>query len=76
MRLTSWSVSDFTFTVETSQALLANTSQNEWVVESGCIHHMAKDGSLFSSFDNDVEKQIFMVDDFAVNIVSHGCVAC
>ena len=70
--LTSRLTDDFTFNIGTSQVLLAHNSQNESVVDSSCTHHMAKDGSLFSSFDNGIENHIFVVDDFALNITGHG----
>lgn len=37
---------------------------------------MDKDGSLFSSLDNVVEKKIFVADDFALNITDHGDIVC
>lgn len=73
---TSRSVDDFIFNVGTSQALLAQTSMNEWVVDSSCTHHMDKDGSLLSPFDNVVENKIFVAGNFALNIVGHGDIAC
>ena len=56
--------------------LLDQTSQNEWVVNSGCTHHMAKDDSLFSSLDTTIEKKIYVVDGFSLGIVGHGDFAC
>jgi hypothetical protein len=50
--------------------------QNEWVVDSGCTHHMAKDASLFTSLDKVVERKIYVVDDFSLDIVGHGDVPC
>ena len=76
MHCTSGSTDDFTSNVITSQALLDQTSQNEWVVDSSCTHHMAKDTSFFSSPDFALEKEIFVADDFALDIVGHGDVAC
>ena len=35
-----------------------------------------EDGSLFSSFDNVVEENIFVVYDFTFNIVGHGDIIC
>ena len=72
VRSTRWLANDFTFSVGNSQALLAQTSHNEWVVDFGCTHHMAKDRSLLSSFDNVVERNIFVGYDFALNIADHG----
>jgi hypothetical protein len=40
------STDNFTFQVRTSQALLLTPHKNEWVVDFGCTHHMAKDASL------------------------------
>lgn len=37
---------------------------------------MAKYVSLFSSFDTTKKMKIFMVDNFALDIVGHGDVAC
>ena len=70
--LTSWSTNDFTFNVGTSQALLAQTSQNEWVVDSCYTYHMSKYGYLFYSYDNTIEKNIVVANNFALNIVDHG----
>jgi hypothetical protein len=50
--------------------------QNEWVVDSGCTHHMAKDASLFTSLDKVVEWKIYVVDEFSLDIVGHGDVPC
>ena len=33
---------------------------------------MAKDASLFSSLDTTTENKIYLVDDFALDIVGHG----
>jgi len=37
----------YTFYIITSKELHGNTSKSEWIVDSSCIHHMAKDASLF-----------------------------
>ena len=66
----------FTFTTGTSQALLAQTSQNERVVNSGCTHHMAKDASLFSSLNVSTKNNIYVVNEFALDIVGHGDITC
>jgi hypothetical protein len=66
---------EFTFNVITSQALLAQTSHNEWVVNSDCTHDMAKDASMFSSLDI-ATKKIYVADDIALDIVGHGDVTC
>ena len=58
------------------QALLAQTPQNERVVDFGFTHHMAKDASLFSSLDTTSEKKIYVAHDFALNINGHGDVTC
>ena len=55
-----------------SQVLLASTSKNEWVSDSGCTHHIAKDASLLSSLDVAAENKIYVVDDFALDIVGCG----
>ena len=69
---TTRSADNFNFNVRISKALLAMTSHNEWVFDYGCTYHMAKDSSLFSSFDIVVEKQIFVANDLALNISGHG----
>lgn len=51
---------------------LDHTSQNEWVVDHACTHHMTKDPSLFSSMEFAIENKNFVVDDFTLNIDSHG----
>ena len=58
MQSTSQSVDNFTFLVGTSQALHAHTSQNEWVVDSSCTHHMVRDASMFSSLGKATEHNI------------------
>ena len=69
-------VDNFIFQVGTSQALLSHSAQNEWVVGSGCTHHMAKDASLFISLDEANERKIYVVDDFSLNIVGEVDVPC
>jgi hypothetical protein len=49
---------NYMFVVSSSQALHAHTSQNEWIVNSGCTHHMAKDVSLFSSLSEATKKNL------------------
>jgi hypothetical protein len=60
---------NFTFQVKTFQALLSHSAQNEWVVDYGCTHLMDKDVSLFTSLDEAKERNIYVVDDFSLNIV-------
>jgi hypothetical protein len=67
---------NFTFQVRTSQALLSHSAQNEWVVDSGCTHHMAKDASLFTWLDEAKERKIYVVDDFSLDVVGQGDVTC
>ena len=66
------STDNFTSQVGTSQALLTHTSQHEWVVDFGHAHHMAKDASLLSYLDKFFERNIYVVDDFVLDIVGHG----
>ena len=73
---TSRSTDKFTFNVETSQALLDHNSQNEWVVDVGFTHHLAKDASVFSSSDIVAEKKTYVVDDFSLDLIDHGDVTC
>ena len=61
---TSQSTNAFTFNVRTSQPLHVHTLKNEWVGDSSSTHHMVKDASLFSSLDMDIEKKIYVHDDF------------
>ena len=42
----------------------------------GFTHHMAKDDSLFSSLKEAIEKEIFVVDDYALNVVVYGNIEC
>jgi hypothetical protein len=65
-------VDNFTFQVGTSQALLSHSVQNEWVVDFGCTHHMDKDASLFTSLDKCVEINIYIVDEFSLDIIGRG----
>ena len=37
---------------------------------------MAKDGSMFSSFENVIENKIFATYDFALNITGYDDIAC
>jgi exoribonuclease II len=41
------------FSKATSKSLHAHTSSSDWIVDSSCTHHMARDASLFSSLDID-----------------------
>ena len=43
-------------------------SKNEWIVDSGCTHHMAKDSSLFSSLNISMEKNIDVANYFSIDI--------
>ena len=56
--------------------LHAHTSQNEWVVDSGCTHHMAKDDFPLSSLDKVIESKIYVVDELAIDIIRHGDIPC
>jgi hypothetical protein len=49
--------------------------KNEWVVDSGCTHHMAKDASLFTSLNEAKERKISVIDEFSLDIVGHGDVS-
>jgi len=42
--------------------------QNEWVVNSWCTHHMTKDASLSTWFDEDKEKKIYVLDNFSLDV--------
>jgi hypothetical protein len=53
---------NFTFQFITSKALLSHSLHNEWVVDSGWTHHMAKDATLFMSLEKVVERNIYVVD--------------
>ena len=76
IRSTSQLIDDFTFNVETSQALLDQTSHNEWVIDYVYTHHMAKDASLLSSLDVSNEKKIYVSNNFALNIVGQDDISC
>ena len=67
---------NFTFQVQTSQALLSHFAQNEQVVDSGCTHHMDKDAYLFTWLDEAKESKIYVVDDFSLYVAGQGVVAC
>lgn len=75
MHLTSHLVNNFTFNVTTSQEYLAQTSQNEWVVDSSYTHHMDKDTSLFPPLDIAIEKRIYVEDEFSLHTIGHGDVS-
>jgi len=63
---------NFTFQVGTSQVFLTHTSNNDWVINYGCIYHMAKDSSLFSLLDKVVVQNIYVDDDLSLDIDSNG----
>jgi hypothetical protein len=67
---------NFTFQVRTSHTLLSHSMHNEWVVDSGCTHHMDKDASLFTWLDEAKERKIYVVGDFSLDVVGHGDVSC
>ena len=69
-------VDNFIFNVVNYEMLHANTSQNEWIVDSSFTHHMEKDGSLFSSLDKAAERKLYMVDNFFLNISRYGDIPC
>ena len=73
---TSILVDDFNLNLRNSQALLAQNSQNEWVDDSGCTHHMAKDSSLFSFVDTTSKNNIYVADDFSLETTSRSDVTC
>ena len=56
--------------------LHAHTSKNEWVVDSSFTHHMVKDAPLFSSRNIVVENNIYVADDFSLDITEHGDIPC
>jgi hypothetical protein len=58
------------------KTFLSHSMQNEWVVESRCTHHMNKDSSLFTSLNKVEERNIYVVNDFCLNIVGQGDVSC
>jgi len=45
-------------------------------VDFECADHMDKDASLFTSLDDFVERNIYIVDDFSIDIVGKGDVSC
>jgi hypothetical protein len=67
---------NFTFQVENFHALLYFYAHNECVVESESNHNMAKDASLLTSLDEAKEREIYVVDDFTLDIVGQGDVTC
>jgi hypothetical protein len=67
---------NFIFQVITYHALLSHSMQNEWMVDFGCTHHMAKDASLFTWLDEAKERKIFVVDDFSLDVSRQGDVSC
>jgi hypothetical protein len=61
-------IDNFTFQVGTSQSLLSHSMQNKLVVESRCTHHMDNDSSFFTSLNEAEERNIYIADDFALDI--------
>lgn len=76
MQLTSQLTNNFTFNVITYQGLLIQDSHNQWVVDSGCTHHMDKYTSLFSSLEFTLKNNIFVRKNFSLDISGHGDVSC
>ena len=66
------SAGTFTFNIETSQSLHADSSKKEWVVDYGCTHHMENDASLLFSLDATIKNKIYVANDFFVEIVGDG----
>ena len=44
--------------------------QKEWILDFGCSCHMVKDASLFSSLCEAKEDNIWIVDDYALIVIS------
>jgi hypothetical protein len=65
-------VDNFTFQVRNSQSLMSHTAKNEWVVDSGCTHHMEKDSTFFTRFNEAGESRIYVAGDFSLNVVGQG----
>jgi hypothetical protein len=55
---------------------MSHTTQNECVVDSGCTHHMKKDATLFTRLNKAEESIIYVADDFYLDVVGEGDVAC
>jgi hypothetical protein len=68
-------IDNFTFQVGTSQSFLSHIAKNEWVVNSGCTPHMARDVFLFMFLDESVERKIYVVVDFSLDILGQGDVS-
>jgi len=51
---------------------MSHSTQNDWVVDSGCTHHMDKDSSLFMRLNKDKDSKIYVVDDFSMDFVGQG----
>jgi hypothetical protein len=51
-------------------------AHNEWVFESGCSHHMAKDATLFMRLNKVEESRIYVVDDFSLDVAGMGDATC
>lgn len=68
---------NYMFFVSSSQILHAHTSKSEWIVDSGCTHHMAKDASLFLALYQAKKKGIFFfANDHALTVAGCGKIEC
>jgi hypothetical protein len=54
----------------------AHTSQREWIVDFGCLHHMAMHVSLFSCLSEAEQENIFVSYDYALIVINSGRVDC
>ena len=75
-QLTNKPHENYTFYFITSQVLHAHTNKTEWIVDSGCTHHMEKDASLLASLSGAPEEKIYVIDDYTLTIYRNGDVEC
>jgi hypothetical protein len=56
--------------------LLAQDSLDEWLIDFGFTHHMVKHASLFSSLNVSTKNNIYVANDFGLDIIVHGDIPC
>ena len=54
------------------QALMANTSSSEWILDSGASYHMGSSKQDFSSLKQSKVPHIFMGDDAKMEVEGKG----
>ena len=67
---------NYSFSVNSSQALHARTDHAKWIVKYGYNHYMAKNASLFSTLSGAPKEKIYVVDYYSLTVSRNGDVEC